>query len=217
MQEPFNEAIATMIMEGQSIPCAHYDVIWIGGDPCSICRDFVTRDTELVTAYHLIKTRRRPNHVSLYGHYVDCCKGIGLDIVPDLDRMIAIDFLMANTDRHLNNFGVIRNAETLEWLGAAPIYDTGSSLAFDEPTGGMSPDMEPRAKPFRDTTYEELDLVSSFDWVDLDALRDVIPRAEELLGTSGSRIDNRRREAILGLLSRRMDRFESRVRDSLLP
>ncbi len=34
--------------------------------------------------------------------------------------MIVLDYLIANEDRHLNNFGVIRNAETLEWLGFAP-------------------------------------------------------------------------------------------------
>lgn len=32
-----------------------------------------------------------------------------------------------NKDRHFNNFGVLRNTETLEWLGMAPIYDSGSS------------------------------------------------------------------------------------------
>ena len=48
--------------------------------------------------------------------------------------MITVDYLLANEDRHQNNFGVIRNAETLEYLGPAPLYDNGSSLWFDKPT-----------------------------------------------------------------------------------
>lgn len=39
--------------------------------------------------------------------------------------MIVLDYLIVNEDRHQNNFGVVRNAETLEYLGAAPIYDSG--------------------------------------------------------------------------------------------
>lgn len=39
-----------------------------------------------------------------------------------LDRMIVLDYIIANEDRHFNNFGLLRNAETLEWSGAAPIF-----------------------------------------------------------------------------------------------
>ena len=53
-----------------------------------------------------------------------------------LDRMLVLDYLILNEDRHQNNFGAIRNANTLEWLGAAPVFDNGSSLWFDKP-GGM--------------------------------------------------------------------------------
>ncbi|MEG0823474.1 MAG: hypothetical protein RR929_01490 [Erysipelotrichaceae bacterium] len=42
--------------------------------------------------------------------------------------MLVIDYIMLNEDRHLRNFGVIRNVETLDWIKVAPIYDTGQSL-----------------------------------------------------------------------------------------
>ena len=35
---------------------------------------------------------------------------------------------MLNEDRHLNNFGIIRNVENLNWIDTAPIFDTGQSL-----------------------------------------------------------------------------------------
>ena len=40
-----------------------------------------------------------------------------------------------NEDRHLNNFGIIRDVNTLKWLDVAPIFDNGESLRmqyFDE-------------------------------------------------------------------------------------
>ena len=42
--------------------------------------------------------------------------------------MLATDYILANTDRHLGNFGFLRDSETLEWKGLAPIYDSGTSL-----------------------------------------------------------------------------------------
>lgn len=33
-----------------------------------------------------------------------------------------------NEDRHLNNFGIIRDINTLKWLDMAPIFDNGQSL-----------------------------------------------------------------------------------------
>ena len=33
-----------------------------------------------------------------------------------------------NENRHLNNFGIIRDVNTLKWLDVAPIFDNGQSL-----------------------------------------------------------------------------------------
>ena len=33
-----------------------------------------------------------------------------------------------NEDRHLNNFGIIRDVNTLKWIDVAPIFDNGQSL-----------------------------------------------------------------------------------------
>ncbi len=42
--------------------------------------------------------------------------------------MFVLDFIIANTDRHFNNFGFIRNADTTEWIGLAPVFDNGTSV-----------------------------------------------------------------------------------------
>lgn len=48
-----------------------------------------------------------------------------------LDRMLACDFVLGNFDRHYNNFGLVRDARTLEFRGFAPIFDSGNSLWCD--------------------------------------------------------------------------------------
>ena len=36
-----------------------------------------------------------------------------------------------NEDRHLNNFGIIMDVNTLKWLRVAPIFDNGQSLNIE--------------------------------------------------------------------------------------
>ena len=132
-QQPFNEVIAAGIMERLGIPYAPDEVTWNKGAPYSVCKDFVTRDTELVPAWRILKTQKNSNNVSVYQHFVTCCDWLGIQgAVPFLDRMIVLDYIIANEDGILNNFGVLREAETLKWLGFAPIYDSGSSLGYDK-------------------------------------------------------------------------------------
>ena len=119
-QQPFNEVIAAGIMERLGIDHVPYAVVWDRGEPYSTCPDFVGRETELVSAWRIMLTRKKRNDVSLCQHFLDCCSSLGIEgAVPFLDRMIALDFILANEDRHFGNFGVLRDAKTLEWLGFA--------------------------------------------------------------------------------------------------
>ena len=112
-QQPFNEVIATGVMERLSIPHIPYSLIWNDGYPYSVCEDFVTPDTELVSAWRVMKTQKKSNSDSVYQHFVKCCRDLGVeDIVPTLDQMLVLDYIIANEDRHLNNFGLLRNPET---------------------------------------------------------------------------------------------------------
>ena len=140
----------------------------------SVCEDFVGENTELVPAWRIIKTKKQSNSTSLFRHFLDCADELGIPGVRQfLDEMIVIDFIIANEDRHLNNFGALRNAETLEWIGMAPIYDSGSSLGYDKTASLMTHRGETVCKPFKKHHDEQLKLVSSFDWIDFDALRNV--------------------------------------------
>ena len=80
-----------------------------------------------------MRSVKKDNSTSVYRHYLNCCDALGAPGVERaVDQMIVLDYLIANEDRHQNNFGLIRDANTLDWIGAAPIFDSGSSLGYDK-------------------------------------------------------------------------------------
>ena len=210
-QQPLNEVIATQIMRRLHIPCIPYTLIWNKGAPYSICEDFVDENTELVPAWRIIQTKKQPNNVSIYEHFINCAKALGIpDVVEFLDRMIVLDYLILNEDRHLNNFGALRNAETLEWLGMAPIYDSGSSLGYDKTIPLMKDRDEIVCKPFKRHHDEQLKLVSSFDWIDFAALADIREIITDVLSDerAADYMDAKRTSVICDLAEQRVQNLE---------
>lgn len=211
-QQPFNEVIASKIMDRLNINHVSYNIIWEDGEPYSVCEDFVTRDTELVSAWRIVQTKKKDNSTSVYQHFVNCCKSLGAaDVVPALDRMLVLDYLISNEDRHLNNFGLLRNAETLEWIGFAPIYDSGSSLGYNSLLSQIYAEKNIASKPFKRRHDEQIKLVTSFDWIDFsklydagDMVREVFsdPRAKEL-------ISENRKEAIAQMVERHIESLQT--------
>lgn len=211
-QEPYNEVLASRLMERLGVPHVSYALLMQDGQPYSVCDNFITPQTELVTAFYVMQTQHKPNHVSFYRHCLNCCEALGIPgMIAALDRMIVVDYLIANEDRHLNNFGVIRNAETLEWIGAAPIYDSGSSLWFTKPLDSISPTARLICKPFKQEHQEQLKLVTSFDWLDLSALRGIDEEFREMLRGSPF-IQEARREALCLALQGRVDMLAGLIR-----
>ena len=175
-QQPYNEVIASIVMDRLGIEHVPYRVINIGNEPFSICEDFITKDTELVSAYRVLQIRGKENHENDYLHYINTCKEIGVDISAAVDDMIVVDYIIANEDRHFNNFGLLRNAETLEWIGAAPIFDSGTSLWFDRSEDQIK-NAEIKCKPFKKHHSEQIKLVSDFsryDFTKLDGIENDI-------------------------------------------
>lgn len=209
-QQPFNEVVADGIMERLNIPHVPYTVMWNNGAPYSVCEDFVTENTELIPAWRILKTQKKDNNTSVYQHFVNCCEALGIKgAVPFLDRMIVLDYIIANEDRHFNNFGVIRNAETLEWLGFAPIYDSGSSLGYDKMPAQMRSEKEVVCKPFKNHHAEQLKLVSDFSWIDFNNLSDIGELITNVLSADGAKdyMDENRIRAIIGATQRRIEQL----------
>ena len=204
-QEPYNEVLASRIMERLSIPHVPYRLLVEDDYPYSVCEDFITPQTELISAWYIMQTMKKPNNVSVYQHYLNCCEAAGIPGIRDsLDRMMVVDYLIANEDRHQNNFGVVRNAETLEYLGAAPLFDSGTSLWFDKPTAMIGSKEKLSCKPFKNSHKEQIKLVTSFDWLDLNALQGIEEELRELVRGSLF-IDEARCDALCRALKGRVD------------
>jgi hypothetical protein len=106
--------------------------------------------------------------------------------------MLTADFLFVNADRHYNNFGAVRNAETLEWLMCAPLFDNGSSLWYNTATEAIRPGVKIKCHPFADTHDEQITWVGDFSWLDFTALAGIDDEFNELLKQSPFVSDARR-------------------------
>lgn len=211
-QQPFNEVVASMIAGTLNIPHVPYKLMWDNGVPYSVCEDFITADTELISAWRVFSSYKQDNNTSVYQHYVNCCNTLGVpDVRKSLDEMIVLDYLIANEDRHLNNFGLVRDANTLKWIGPAPIFDSGTSFGYDKLPGQIRVQQNIPCKPFKRTHVEQLGLVSSFDWINFGNLHNIVPRMEEIFMEGRDTMDESRVEAILSAFESRLQHLEQNM------
>lgn len=124
--QPFNEVLASMISERLGFRHTTYTISVFSYKVVSKCACFVTKDTEFIPAYQVLNNADKTN---TYTTYIKILEDNGIsDAQKKVDDMFILDFLMLNNDRHLNNFGVIRDVNTLKWVDVAPLFDTGNSL-----------------------------------------------------------------------------------------
>ena len=202
-QEAYNEVIASLIMERLDIHHIPYRLIIEDDEPYSVCENFVTEKTELVTAWYVMQALPFDHQNPKYPHLLACCEKLSIpNIACAIDKMLVLDYLIVNTDRHLNNFGFLRNAQTLEWIGLAPVFDSGSSLWFKEDIHRIRSDKTLKSKPFKGKHNEQIKLVRSFDWLDLSRLDGIEKDVLEVFKDSEFVSEQRRVEITRGLRAR---------------
>ncbi len=108
----------------------------LGEDRCNSCTcDFFTdNNLEFITAYNFTASEKQNNSMSNYEQYINLCIKYGLNeqyIRNFMDYQTLLDFIITNTDRHYQNFGVLRNPDTLKIENLAPIFDCGNSMFYD--------------------------------------------------------------------------------------
>ena len=125
--EPFNEVLSSMISKRLGFNTVNYELDIYKDSVVSKCPCFINKDTELIKASNIIDNKG--NYIDEYEEYIKILENNGIkDAREKIENMYILDFLIMNEDRHLNNFGVIRDSNTLKWLDVAPIYDNGESL-----------------------------------------------------------------------------------------
>ncbi|MDE5858873.1 MAG: HipA domain-containing protein [Oscillospiraceae bacterium] len=209
-QQPFNEVIASRIMDRLDIPHIPYEIYWQDGYPYSVCETFVTPETELISAWNVLQIRHKANHENNYTHYVKLCKEFGMkNIEHDLDQMLILDYIIANEDRHFNNFGIVRNADTLKWTGTAPIFDNGTSLGYDKLPHRLHTDI--KCKPFKTSHEKQLAFVKSFAWINFSKLNGIEDEISEIMSTKQAKeiLGDTRHNDIARFVRKRINRLES--------
>lgn len=127
--QPFNEVLATEICNRLGFNCVPYTLDTYKDMVVSKCPCFITKDTELITCHQIKNNVERHDNIEDYEEYIKKLENEGIKNAREqVENMYILDFLIMNEDRHLNNFGIIRDVNTLKWVSVAPIFDNGMSL-----------------------------------------------------------------------------------------
>ena len=182
-QESLNEIVATLLHKKQSKqPFVSYSTMHFdNAQPIyCICESFTSNELELIPAIDIVDSRKKNNAVSYYEHFIAVCMAHGMAeeaVRSFLEYQILTDFILTNTDRHLNNFGVLRNTKTLEFVSMAPIFDSGNSMFWQNSRLPERDDLTKiEVNSFRGKEIQLLEYVRDKNCVDLQLL----PIADEL-------------------------------------
>lgn len=185
-REPYNEVLAVelekrLLSEGEYVP---YRLVSRDGRVCSACPTFATAEAEFVSAADVRTFAGISEGRDLYRGYADFCEAVGIaDARTKLAKMIVCDHVMANFDRHLGNFGLVRTVETLDGWRIAPLFDNGAAF-FSRAT---LDDLRKKrfiwtANPFEEYPSQQLARVEDMSWYDPQMLAGFSEQVEEVLG-----------------------------------
>jgi hypothetical protein len=215
MQEPFNERIASMIMELYGINHVNYNVKRTADKniPYSECKCMVNKDLEFINAAFLMKIEDYGKK-DTYNHYIDICQRNGLkDIKKYVDEMIAVDFLIGNEDRHWGNFGIIRNADTLKWVSAAPIFDNGNSLSFDYGDDELQyVGIDSLGKAFENSNRLNLEYINFPEWYKKNNSDNIMQIVDQCL-KDNERLSKNRVKKLVEFTKNRIEVFENKMKE----
>ncbi len=107
-----------------------YELAVKDGHLCSVCEAFTSEEVEFVSAYELCG-RRTVNYQAFIDNAVNLA-GLDEDYVRRfMDVQTQMDYLISNSDRHMNNFGFLRSSKDLKYVGMAPVFDNDRSMIDD--------------------------------------------------------------------------------------
>lgn len=119
--EALSEVLCSQVAEHLGLDAVSYELGSWDGETCSVCENFATKEVSYVPFAVATGMTTLPGVVSWLLSSSD-------DSFERFADMIILDALCCNTDRHLSNFGVLRDNSTGRAVGLAPIFDNGRSL-----------------------------------------------------------------------------------------
>lgn len=216
--QPFNEVLASEICERLGFNHVEYTIDIVKDKIVSKCECLTIKDTEIIPAYQIIHGDKKNNNLLDYENYIKILKENGIDNVREkMENMYILDFLIMNEDRHLNNFGIIRNVNTLKWLDVCPIFDNGQSLnivSYDDDviiTEGNGR-LFYETKPFD----RIITIVKNIKRIDIDKLDGLVEWFNELLHKyqSITHMSDNRINKLCIILNRQINKLKSIIENS---
>ena len=136
------------------------------------------------------------------------------DVREKVENMFILDYIIMNEDRHLNNFGIIRDVNTLKWLDVAPIFDNGQSLNieyYDEEEVHISGNgrIFYEVKPFD----EIIKVVKDLNRIDISKLDGIVEWFDNLLHKyqNLTKMSDRRINRLCILLNRQINKLKELI------
>lgn len=213
--QPFNEVLASEICKRLGFNHVEYTLNTYKDMVISKCPCFINKDTELITCYQIRNGMKRHDNINDYEDYIKELEMNGIENSREkLENMYILDFLIMNEDRHLNNFGVIRDVNTLKWLDVAPIFDNGQALKieyYDEEELHISGEgrLFYEVLPFD----EIIKVVSNFKRIDISKLEDLPKWFDNLLHKYQhlTKYSDRRINRLCTLLNRQINKLKALI------
>lgn len=208
--EPFNEVLASMICDRLGIYHTKYEIDVISNKVVSKCKCFINSNTELITAHQIL--HNVCNKEKAYEEYINILENHNIKNAREkIEDMFILDYIIMNEDRHLNNFGIIRDVNTLEWLDVAPIFDNGESLnIIDYTDEEVIINNQGRFFYEIDNFDEMLKYIKNIKRYDLSKLDGVVEEFDDLLHSYSNitHMTDRRIQKICTLLYTRINKLK---------
>ncbi len=216
--QPFNEVLASEICKRLGFNHVEYTIDTYKDIVVSKCPCFITKDTELITCYQIRNDMKRYDNIEDYEEYIKKLEEHNIENAREkVENMFILDYLIMNEDRHLNNFGIIRDVNTLEWLDVAPIFDNGQSLNieyYDEEELHISGSgrLFYEVKPFD----EIIKIVKNLKRIDISKLDGIVEWFDNLLHEYQylTKMSDRRIERLCILLNRQINKLKDLILNS---
>ena len=213
-EEPINEYLASQICRRLGFDYCNYEVEWSDKTKLiSKCNVFINESEELISAYDIYNSEKKPNNINDYEFYIQILEKHNVpNARENIENLFVLDYLMLNNDRHLKNFGVIRNVNTLKLERVAPIFDTGESMQCNKYTDEIN-FSSGKGKFFSNTDKDYEDILNTIGKdilrIDLSKLNGICDDYRLILEKYQDKLDmsDKRKEKLVSGLDKRITKL----------